>query len=93
MAVCEDCEQEMTEAQSCTVSRIIVGERAVVRKRWRPARGEPDGPCGDCGVDSGGWHHLGCDLEICPLCRGQVVSCACAGDEDGSGPRLRALVR
>jgi len=35
--------------------------------------------CGDCGVAAGQYHHSGCDLEICPRCRGQAISCDCSG--------------
>jgi hypothetical protein len=28
-------------------------------------------------------HHPGCDLERCPLCRQQAMSCGCRFDEDG----------
>lgn len=39
--------------------------------------------CGDCGVVRGGHHHLGCDMQRCPLCRGQMMLCDCRFDEDG----------
>jgi hypothetical protein len=39
--------------------------------------------CGDCGVKPGGFHHLGCDLQRCPVCGGQMLSCGCRFDEDG----------
>lgn len=47
------------------------------RPKWRGAT------CGDCGVLRGGLHHLGCDVQQCPLCRGQMLSCGCRFDEDG----------
>lgn len=34
--------------------------------------------CPDCGAVSGGTHHPGCDLEECPACGGQIISCRCA---------------
>jgi hypothetical protein len=33
--------------------------------------------CGDCGVDEGHYHVLGCDKEDCPFCGRQLISCYC----------------
>lgn len=102
MAVCTDCEQEMSTASTCSISRIAIGERTVVRLRLRRGRGEVPVPCHDCGVDPGGWHHLGCDAESCPLCRAQLISCNCGepddidedGEDDGAAfVRLRPVPR
>jgi hypothetical protein len=41
-------------------------------------------PCHDCGVVQGQFHvGVACDVEECPRCGGQVISCDCeyAGDE------------
>jgi hypothetical protein len=38
----------------------------------------PDSRCHDCGAAAGRLHQRGCDMERCPLCGGQPISCGCA---------------
>jgi len=41
--------------------------------------------CHDCGVEEGQYHKLGCDMERCPQCLGQLITCSCpplANNED-----------
>jgi hypothetical protein len=33
--------------------------------------------CHDCGCQEGEIHELGCDMERCPFCGGQLISCDC----------------
>jgi hypothetical protein len=33
------------------------------------------GFCHDCSVPYGDAHHVGCDMERCPICRDQFISC------------------
>lgn len=35
--------------------------------------------CRDCGVGPGEFHKGDCDIEQCPYCGGQLVSCGCRG--------------
>jgi hypothetical protein len=84
MAVCSWCDGEMTVAISCTVSAFHRNGR---RFHMVPFGDDPDrrtsgDRCGDCGVTRGGWHHPGCDLQRCPACGGQLMSCGCLFDED-----------
>lgn len=37
--------------------------------------------CSDCSVKTGQYHVLGCDIEICPKCKKQVILCECDIDE------------
>jgi len=33
--------------------------------------------CPDCGCKRGHYHHEGCDMEECPICHRQMLSCSC----------------
>jgi len=33
--------------------------------------------CEDCGKMKGELHLDGCDIERCPICHGQMISCGC----------------
>jgi hypothetical protein len=39
-------------------------------------------PCHDCRVFAGEFHVPGCDVEECPSCHEQLLTCDCLGDED-----------
>lgn len=40
---------------------------------------DPAKPCYDCGVQPGELHKRGCDIEQCPDCGNQFISCDCEG--------------
>ena len=85
MAVCSWCNGEMTTAISCVVSAFHKKGHHfdMIPFGAEPGRRASGDRCGDCGVLRGGWHHPGCDIQRCPACRRQLMSCGCQFDEDG----------
>jgi len=51
-------------------------------------------PCHDCAVVKGQFHVPGCDVERCPRCGGQAISCDCDYQDraDASISKVRAVV-
>jgi hypothetical protein len=84
MAICEWCHGEMTVATSCSVNAFHRNGRRFHMVPFGDESGRPTSGdrCGDCGVSRGGWHHPGCDLQPCPACGRQLISCGCRFDED-----------
>ncbi|WP_092919173.1 hypothetical protein [Agrococcus baldri] len=72
----------MLEAATCTVDAFIIRGERFDRLRQAGARAGRDGRCGDCGVQRQGFHHYGCDMEACPRCGRQLLSCGCGDDPD-----------
>jgi len=88
--VSEDWSRRICVAQRDT-TRTIDGTTYKRVPYGREGRGwVPDArTCGDCAASRGQLHVPGCDLERCPACRGQMITCGCAKDSppDGPGPR------
>jgi hypothetical protein len=79
MAKCFRCKKEM-----CDESTITCKEYNIVNfpdgKKMSPVPYTPKDikiRCHDCNIAAGGFHHVGCDMEICPRCGGQFLGCSC----------------
>jgi hypothetical protein len=76
MAICEDCRQEMLKAESCSKKTIeFEGEKYQRDTNYYDVNKR----CHDCGIvnQKGNVHHFGCDIERCPKCENQLLSCGC----------------
>lgn len=88
MAVCDYCNQEMMTGAGCTSALIVIDGRSYppIRHGEETRFDWPDPPprCHDCRVPAGEVHHHGCDMEECPACGEQSITCDCrwAGEED-----------
>jgi hypothetical protein len=77
VAKCKYCGREMLSAAGCAFTTLRIGDEWMKRIR----ADNPGGRCGDCGARHKMQHHIGCDMEICPKCGHQLISCDCYGSD------------
>lgn len=95
MATCPYCATEMLEVDGCTDEPIVIDGQAYLPVRYGRERGRRGVRvrCPDCGVLPGSVHHHGCDMEQCPRCSRQSITCDClwAGEEHLSDEWLEEM--
>ncbi len=65
--------------------RVLWGrEKKEMKPYVEDARASTNKKCADCGVKLGKLHWKGCDVEECPICGRQLISCGHASKVLGS---------
>lgn len=95
-AVCDDCDQHMLEVDGCSLEVYVhpEGDKVYPRIKYghetRANYGRNDDGsmmkdwrCSDCGCFTDNFHHPGCDVEECPRCHRQFISCDCNWGGEG----------
>jgi len=83
MAQCNWCKADMLDLKTitCEANKTIVFPDKKVYPAV-PYKGEEGNRCHDCNIAPDGYHHPGCDMERCPRCSGQLITCGCLGEDD-----------
>ena len=82
MAKCNNCKEEMNEVVSCIIENVMFPNGEKLKQNTTDF--DSNERCHDCGVlnKEGNAHHPGCDMERCPKCKGQLISCGCLDSEE-----------
>lgn len=75
---CDSCNVEMSPGLKTCVGNAMVKFPDGRLSKPIPYEKNPHSlVCHDCNIAVGGHHHPGCDMERCPKCMGQLISCGC----------------
>jgi hypothetical protein len=80
MAQCQWCEQDMPSVDGCTVTFFddFLEQGPTQRLKYgEEGAPPPNERCRDCECLVGHYHHPGCCIEVCPVCKEQAMSCDC----------------
>ena len=82
-AICEWCQKYMDHPQTVTCAGNTIVEFPDGTNLPAVPFESPEGErCEDCGVATGGYHHPGCEEELCPKCGRQLITCGCLREKD-----------
>lgn len=77
-AVCPHCDKAMEPGVACTSDATIeLDGKTYDRIPYQHGGGKAYKFCHDCNTPIGGLHHPGCDMETCPKCGRQLITCDC----------------
>ena len=88
MAICNSCGQDKRIVDSCIRQPMefdidfgIISKDPIMygdeQRFGSDFRKNDIKRCHNCNVVVGNYHHLGCDMEECPICHKQLISCRC----------------
>ncbi len=86
MTRCKFCGKDKRGAVSCCRYTIVIDNRNYApipfgpqSRQIIPIVKKEIARCPDCNVQTGGLHHVGCGLELCPCCGKRWIYCRCNG--------------
>jgi hypothetical protein len=79
---CSYCRRDMETSKGCTCVPYVSDDGEVLQ----PIRFGDEGIeklqlleiCPDCSCKKGYFHHIGCDVEQCPICKERATICDCS---------------
>ncbi|MGE5454823.1 MAG: hypothetical protein ACM3O9_06470 [Methylocystaceae bacterium] len=77
LAICNVCGQEKSTSRSCLKLALQLNGKDYEPVPWGKGKDEIIERCPGCGISQEGYHHPGCDYEVCPCCGNKVITCNC----------------
>lgn len=79
-AICKLCKKDMLKVSGCICDTVEINGKKYKRVpvgNYGETMGAGE-KCHDCGAHFDKYHHEGCDIDKCPVCRGQAgMGCDC----------------
>lgn len=95
VVICKWCNKDMNNSEGCNAHVVKVGKATFVSvvygKETNITQPKRRKHCGDCNATRGHRHHYRCDLEECPVCHEQYLTCEHGVKGQYSGTRQSLL--